>query len=106
MLDSATVEALAVRKRLLVEECEAHRRAFALEVAQLQSDATALAQPVKSALSVSRLLVVVASLAGFLLGRRKGRSGGWFKKGLFGWQLLSRFQPLWAQLRNRPRHSN
>ena len=106
MLDPAAIGALAVRKRLLVEESEAHRRAFPLEVAQLESDATALAQPVKSVLSVSRLMVVVASIAGFLLGRRKGRSGGWLKKGLLGWQLVSRFQPLWAQLRNRSRHSN
>ncbi len=101
MSDPTRVEDLASRKRLLVAECEAHRRAFSLELAQLQSSTAALAQPVKSAMSVSRLLVLIAPVAGFVLGRRKGRSGGWLKMGLLGWQLFRRFQPLWSQFRSR-----
>ena len=103
MLDPAAVEALAVRKRLLVAECEAHRRAFDLELAQLRSDGAALAQPVKSVLSVSRLLGLAVPVAGLFLGRGKGRSVGWLKAGLIGWQVVRRFQPLWIQFRNRRR---
>jgi len=101
MPDSTKVEDLATRKRLLVAECESHRRAFGLELAQLQSSIEALTQPVKSALSASRLLVLAAPVAGFVLGRRTRRSGGWFKMGLAGWQLFRRFQPLWQQFRRR-----
>jgi hypothetical protein len=103
--DAAKVDDLAARKRLLVAECESHRRAFGLELARLQSSIDALARPVKSALSVSRLLVLAAPIAGYALGRRKRRSRGWFKMGLAGWQLFRRFQPLWQKFRRR-RHND
>lgn len=105
MPDSAKVDDLAARKRLLVAECESHRRAFGLELAQLQSSIATLTQPVKSALSLSRLLVLAAPIAGYALGRRKGRSRGWFKMGFAGWQLFRRFKALWQQFRRR-RHSD
>jgi hypothetical protein len=103
--ESTKIKDLATRKRLLVAECESHRHAFGLELAQLQSSLDGLTQPVKSALSVSRLLVLVAPLAGFALGRRQRRSRGWFKMGLAGWQLFRRFKPLWRQFRGR-RHND
>jgi hypothetical protein len=99
--DPTEIDDLTTRKRLLAAECESHRRALAREFNQLQSSAAALAQPVRSVLSVSSLLVLAAPLAGFVLGRRKGRSRNWLKMGLLGWQLLRRFQPLWGQFRKR-----
>ena len=98
---SAKVEDLATRKRLLVAECESHRHSFGLELTQLQSSVDALVRPFKSALSLSRLVVLAAPVAGFLLGRRTVRRRGWFKMGLVGWQLFRRVQPLWARFRTR-----
>lgn len=101
MPDATRVVDLTTRKRFLAAECEAHRRAFGLELAQFQGSISGFAQPVRSAMSASRLLFLAAPFAGFVLGRRKGRSGGWFKMGLVGWQLFRRFRPLWAQFRHR-----
>ena len=103
MLNAAGIEALSARKRLLVAECESHRRAFTQELAQFQSSTAALTQPIRSALSVSRVLALAAPFAGFALGRRKARSKGWWKMGLIGWQLIRRVQPLWTQFRKRRR---
>ncbi len=103
MPDSAKIEDLAARKRLLVAECEAHRHAFNVELAQFQTSVAVLGQPMKSALSISRLAVLAAPVAAFLLGRRKSRSGGVVKIGLIGWQLFRRVKPLWEQFRNRRR---
>ena len=101
MLGPAQIENLVARKRLLVAECDAHRRAFALELAQVQASAAVWAHPFRSLMSVSRLFVLAAPIAGFVLGRRKRPSGGWLKMGLVGWQMFRGFQPLWARFRTR-----
>lgn len=101
MLNAAGIAALAARKRLLVAECDLHRRAFNLELAEFQATVVATGQPLKSALSFSRLLMMAAPLAGLVLGKAAGRPRGWLKMGLLGWQLLRRLQPLWARFRKR-----
>jgi hypothetical protein len=101
VLNPAAVKDLAARKRLLVAECESHRRAFGLEVAQFQSSAAALARPVRSVLSVSRFLGLATPVAGLILGRRKTGSRSLMKMGLLGWQIFKRVQPFWARFRKR-----
>jgi len=101
VLNPAGVEGLAARKRLLVAECESHRRAFNLELNQFQTAVLATTRPLNSVLSVSRVLMIAAPLAGLVLGRAAGRSKGWLKMGLAGWQVFRRLQPLWERFRKR-----
>jgi len=101
VLNAAGVEELAARKRLLVAECESHRRALNLELAEFQATVDATVHPLKSALSISRVLVMAAPLAGLVLGRAAGRSRGWLKMSLVGWQVFRRIQSAWAGFRKR-----
>ena len=102
MSDTARIEDLATRKRLLVAECEAHRQELKLEFAELESAAAATLAPLQSMFSISRLALMVAPLAGFMLGRGKRGIGGWMKMALVGWQAFKRVQPLLARFRRRP----
>ena len=103
MLNASAIKELAARRQLLVAESESHRRALGLELAQLQSTVGAVAHPLQSALSLSRILALGAPLAGLFLGRAKGRSGVWVKMGLLAWQLFQKVRPLWAGFRMRRR---
>lgn len=101
MLNATGVAELAAHKRALVAQCEAHRRALGIELAQLQLSVTAVARPVESALSLSGLLMGGLPLLGLFLGPSRKGGRNWFKIGLFGFQLFRRLQPLWARFRLR-----
>jgi len=86
---------------LLVAECEAHRQALSRELAELESAAAAPLVPLRSMFSMSRVALLAAPLAGFLLGRGKRGVGGWMKIALVGWQTFKRVQPFWARFRRK-----
>ena len=70
MLNQTAMRELTTRKQRLVTECELTRQTVRAEFLALQAAVGAAAETVKSALSVLRVVLLAAPVAGFFLTRK------------------------------------
>ena len=103
MFKSAEIIALAAQKKLLVAESELNRHAIAQELKQIRSATAGVADLIQP--GRGRMLLL-APLAGFVLGSGGKPWKGLLKKIVIGWQLFRVAKRLMGALSTRGRGEN
>jgi hypothetical protein len=100
MFNSAQIEELAERKRLLAAESEINRAALLAEVSQFRSHFGKAESVVRSGWAASPILMAVAPIAGFFLSSKIGKAGSLLSKAFAAWRIFRSLKPLFLREKN------
>src|SRR5262249_35710362 len=100
MFNSAEIEELTSKKRLLAAESDLNRQELMLELSRMRGSAAKFEKVVRFGRTAYPAMLVAAPLAGYFFANKAGPAKNILKSAVWGWQLIQRLKPLWDSWRD------